>query len=131
METTSFDTANQYLRFGWKLINQHVVEATADKPAGVNYVLASVRTLDDTRSMVEVTDVAAANRYLELGWKLIDQYVTRVEPQDQRQESIHFVLVWQNEEPPPYPSADAAGEPADLFGDDLVARDEILPEDAV
>jgi len=25
METTCPDTANQYLRFGWKLINQYVV----------------------------------------------------------------------------------------------------------
>jgi len=76
METTSYETANQYLRFGWNLINQHVVEATADQPAMIKYVLASVRRLEDTRQVIVVTDPREANEYLSLGWKLIDKYVT-------------------------------------------------------
>ena len=29
LETTSQETANQYIRFGWKLINQHVTHDLA------------------------------------------------------------------------------------------------------
>ena len=74
METTIQDTANQYLRFGWSLINQYVVEATADTPATVTYVLASIRRLEDTRQVLLLTDHELVNRHLELGWKLIDKF---------------------------------------------------------
>ena len=67
METTSHETANQYLRFGWSLINQYVVEATADQPAAVTYVLASVRRLEDTRQLVTLTDGRGGQRIPELG----------------------------------------------------------------
>ena len=76
METTSHETANQYLRFGWNLINQYVVPATADSPATVTYVLASVRRLEDTRQVLVLNDPDAVNDYLDLGWKLIDKHVT-------------------------------------------------------
>jgi hypothetical protein len=105
METTCSDTANQYLRFGWKLINQYVVEATADAPAQVKYVLASVRHLDDTRQVMELTDAAAVNEHLALGWKLIDKHVTAAGDAVRRDETLHFILAWQSDSPPELPTA--------------------------
>jgi hypothetical protein len=105
METTCPDTANQYLRFGWKLINQYVVEATADTPAQVKYVLASVRRLDDTRQVLTLTDPDAVNVYLELGWKLIDKHVSASDDSPRRHEVLHFVLAWQSEEAPQHPGS--------------------------
>jgi len=63
METTCQETANQYLRFGWRLINQYVVEATPDTPAAVKYVLASIQRLEDTRLVVPLSDPAIVNQY--------------------------------------------------------------------
>lgn len=105
LETTSHETANQYLRFGWNLINQYVVEATEDQPAAVKYVLASVRRLEDTRRIVTLTDVQEVNEYLGMGWKLIDRHVTTSDSDGRRHETVHFVLAWQNEDPPPQPGA--------------------------
>lgn len=105
METTCPDTANQYLRFGWKLINQHVMEATADTPAMVKYVLASVRRLEDTRQVMTLTDPAAVNEYLELGWKLIDKHVTASTDPERRDETLHFIVAWQSDEVPVRPDA--------------------------
>ena len=105
METTSHETANQYLRFGWSLINQYVVEATVDQPAAVTYVLASVRRLEDTRQLVNLTDGQVVNEYLTLGWKLIDRHVTSDESADHRHESMNFVLAWQSEDPPLLPGS--------------------------
>jgi len=105
METTSHETANQYLRFGWSLINQYVVEATAEQPAAVTYVLASVRRLEDTRQLVALTDEQEVNEYLSLGWKLIDRHVTSDESAEIRNESINFVLAWQSEDPPLLPGS--------------------------
>ena len=68
-------TANQYLRFGWRLINHYVVDATADQPKMMKYVLASVSRLEDTREVAVVSDPAEVNEYLTLGWKLIDKRV--------------------------------------------------------
>src|ERR1051325_1294786 len=92
METSSYETANQYLRFGWKLINQHVAEPTADSPTRMIYVLASVRSLEDTRELLCLSDVDEVNAHLQLGWRLIDRYVTAAEPGGQRHEEIQFVL---------------------------------------
>ena len=83
METTSHDTANQYLRFGWSLINQYVVPATADSPATVKFVLASIRRLEDTRQVVVLTEAQAVNDYLALGWKMIDKFKTALDTTDQ------------------------------------------------
>jgi hypothetical protein len=105
METTSYETANQYIRFGWKLVNQHVVEATDEQPARMNYVLASLQTLQDTRRLTTLHDTPSVNAHLERGWKLIDQYVTSAKGRA-RQQTIHFVLAWQSEDPPVFPSAD-------------------------
>ncbi len=105
METTCPDTANQYLRFGWKLINQYVVEATADAPTMVKYVLASVRRLDDTRQVMMLSDAAAVNEYLELGWKLIDKHVTASSDPERRDETLHFIVAWQSDDPPQRPGA--------------------------
>ncbi len=102
METDNFETANQYLRFGWSLINQYSVEATAELPARVKFVLASVKKLEDTRQIAIVDDPAELNQYLNLGWKLVDKHVTCELP-DRRHETIHFVVAWQSEEPPLLP----------------------------
>jgi hypothetical protein len=105
METTSDETANQYLRFGWCLINQYLVPATADQPATVKYVLASVRRLEDTRHVMLLTDPRAVNGYLELGWKMIDKYVTGSDAPERRHETLHFVLAWQNDDSPLHPGS--------------------------
>jgi hypothetical protein len=105
METTSQDTANQYLRFGWRLINQYVIEATADAPATVTYVLASIRRLEDTRHVVPLTDPEQVNQYLELGWRLIDKYVTASTDPDRRDEILHYVVAWQTDDTPMWPGA--------------------------
>src|SRR5690349_19153047 len=91
METTCQETANQYLRFGWRLINQYVVEATPDSPAMMKYVLASIQRLEDTRLVVPLTDPAVVNQYLELGWRLIDKYVTASPDPDHRDERLHYI----------------------------------------
>lgn len=105
METANHETANQYLRFGWSLINQYVAEATADQPTTVKYVLASVRRLEDTRQVVVLTDPQAVNEHLALGWELIDKHVTAAPQSQGRDETLHFVLAWQSEDPPEQPGA--------------------------
>jgi hypothetical protein len=105
METTSQDTANQYLRFGWSLINQYVIEATADTPATVTYVLASIRRLEDTRQVVLLTDPHLVNQHLDLGWKLIDKFVTASSDPERRDEILHYVVGWQTDDPPMHPGA--------------------------
>jgi len=105
METTSPDTVNYYLRFGWKLVTQHTVPATEDSPEKTCYVLASIGGLEDTRRLLVLTDFAEANRYLELGWRLVEKFVTTDDDQ-RRQERIHFVLAWQRDEEPPTPTGD-------------------------
>jgi hypothetical protein len=103
METTCPETANQYLRFGWSLINQYVVEATPDTPAMVKFVLASVRRLEDTKQVITLTDPEAVNDHLDLGWKLIDKYVTASGDPERRDERLHFTLAWQTDEQPARP----------------------------
>ena len=103
METTCHETANQYLRFGWSLINQYVVEATDNQPRMVRYVLASVRRLEDTRQVLLLSDPDEVNDYLSVGWKLIHKHVTVSDSGDRRDESLYFALAWQSEEPPARP----------------------------
>ncbi len=103
METTSHDTANQYLRFGWSLINQYVIDATPDSPATVKYVLASIRRLEDTRQVITLTDPESVNEHLELGWKLIDKFVTSSANPDRRDEILYYILAWQTDDPPQRP----------------------------
>jgi hypothetical protein len=105
METSSHETANQYLRFGWSLINQYVVGATDDSPAMVKYVLASVRRLEDTRQVAVFIDPDEVNAHLSLGWKLIDKHVRSADPAEGRHETLHFVLAWQSDDPPARPGA--------------------------
>ncbi len=105
METTCHETANQYLRFGWTLLNQYVIEGTPDTPAMIKYVLASVRRLEDTRYVITLTDAEAVNAHLDLGWKLIDKYVVGSPDPERRDERLHFILAWQTDDPP-----DAPGE---------------------
>lgn len=123
METTSHDTANQYLRFGWNLINQYVVEPTGNEPRAVKYVLASVRRLEDTRQVMVLVDMNETNAYLELGWKLLDNYVTGSDSPDRRDETMHFVIGWLSEDPPQRPGEHAAPKavyhPGDLEVDDM------------
>jgi hypothetical protein len=113
METTDPDTVNQYLRFGWKLINQYVVQTRSDALPVVNYVLASVRTLEETKELVTLTDTDEVNAYLALGWRLLDKYVTG-EIEGPRHESLHFVLAWQQEETPVKPGSEASRVASDL-----------------
>jgi len=108
METTCQETANQYLRFGWRLINQYVVDATPDTPATVKYVLASIQRLEDTRLVVPLTDPAIVNQYLELGWRLIDKYVTASTDPDRRDELLHYIVAWQTDDPPMRPGESVA-----------------------
>ncbi len=105
METTSQEVANQYLRFGWNLINQYVVPATADSPAMVKYVLASIRRLEDTRQVAVLTDPAAVNEYLDLGWKLIEKFTTAGGTEERPIEVLNFVVAWQADEPPERPGS--------------------------
>lgn len=105
METTCPDTANQYLRFGWKLINQYVIDATADAPATVRYVLASVRRLEDTRQVITLSDAEAVNEHLLVGWTLIDKHISNAGDFERRDERLHFILAWQSDEEPLRPGA--------------------------
>jgi hypothetical protein len=107
METTDAETVNQYLRFGWKLINQHVVEATHDSPARIKYVLASVRRIEETKELLTLDDTSAVNEYLDLGWTLIDKFVTATATET-RDEAIHFIVAWQTEGEPIKPGSRAA-----------------------
>jgi|GEM_PF-1454617 len=121
LETTSAETANQYLRFGWKLINQHLIEATANEPSAVRFVLASMRSLEDTRQVLTLRNEDEVNLHLTLGWKLIDKYVTAAHDSDRRDETMCFVLAWQSEEEPVYPGA--LGNPR------VQAAVELIPDD--
>src|ERR1700682_2736495 len=107
LETTDPDTVNQYLRFGWKLISQYSLPATTDSPARVKYVLAAIRTIEETKELVTLDDTAAVNLYLALGWTLIDKFVTAADG-ERRDETIRFVVAWQGEGPPVMPGSPAA-----------------------
>jgi len=113
METTDAETVNQYLRFGWKLINQHVVEATVDSPARVKYILASVRRIEETKELLTLDDTIAVNEHLTLGWTLIDKFVTAAATES-RHEAIHFIVAWQGEGVPVMPGSPAARAAAAL-----------------
>ncbi len=113
METTDPDTVNQYLRFGWKLINQYVVQTRHDALPVVHFVLASVRTLEETKELVTLTDTDEVNAYLALGWRLVDKYVTGG-VDGPRHETIRFVLAWQSEDQPIKPGSEAARAVDDL-----------------
>ncbi len=107
METTCHDTANQYLRFGWRLINQYVVEATQERPSMVTYVLASIHRIEDTREVLVLVNPDEVNEHLALGWKMIDKHVTTAESSEMRHETMHFVLAWQSDDPPARPGSTA------------------------
>jgi hypothetical protein len=106
IETTSPDTVNQYLRFGWKLVNQYALEPREGIPARINFVLASFRALEDTRQVVTLEDTHEVNAHLKLGWRLIDKYVTQGSIDGPRHESVKFVLSWMTDEPPQVPGMD-------------------------
>lgn len=103
METTSPETANHYLRFGWKLINQYTVPATEDTPERVTYIMAAVSGLEDTRRILILSDGEEANDYLEIGWRLIEKFITSDQSVSHRQEKLHLVLAWQRDEVPALP----------------------------
>ncbi|MEX2112425.1 MAG: hypothetical protein WD845_04525 [Pirellulales bacterium] len=105
METTCHETANQYLRFGWSLINQYVVEAADGQPRMLRYVLASVRRLEDTRQIIALSETDDVNEYLRVGWKLVDKHVSVSDADAVRNETMHFILAWQSEDPPVHPGA--------------------------
>ena len=130
IETSSPDTANQYLRFGWKLINQYNIPATAEEPPKVSFVLASIRTLEDTRQLVRESDWELVNKYLELGWRLIDRYVAASKELEVRDETLYFVLAWQHEESPGYPDAQLVDGEESADGPDTLEIDVDLPGDS-
>ena len=120
IETTSPDTVNQYLRFGWKLVNQYVLEPRDGSPARVNYILATFRAIEDTRQVVTLEDVDQLNQYLDLGWRLIDKIVVQSNLEGPRHEQIRFVITWCNNEPPKVPGmGDVHHRPVDptMFDD--------------
>jgi hypothetical protein len=131
VETTSPETVNQYLRFGWKLVNQCVLEPRDGLPARVNYILASFRALEDTRQLVTLDDVQQVNQYLALGWRLIDKTVTQGNLEGPRHEQIQFVLAWTNDEPPRLPGmGDVQHRPVDpTIFDDLGDFSNLPPMD--
>jgi hypothetical protein len=57
-----------------------------------------------------VTDPALVNPYLDLGWKLIDKYVSASADPERRDEKLHFILAWQSEEPPARPAETIVAE---------------------
>jgi hypothetical protein len=71
----------------------------------VNYVLASVRRLEDTRAVMDLTDPDEVNQYLNLGWKLIDKRVAACDSPERRNEVLHYVLAWQSDEVPARPGS--------------------------
>jgi hypothetical protein len=123
METTCHETANQYLRFGWSLINQYVVEAADGQPRMLKYVLASVRRLEDTRQVITLSDADDVNEYLRVGWRLIDKHVTATDSDAVRNEAIRFVLAWQSDDLPVHPGepeeSSTSYEPTSDFEDQL------------
>lgn len=103
METTSHEEVNQYIRFGWKLLSQRVIPGTDESPPETRFVLASIQTLEDTRFLVHTSSWDEANEYLRCGWRLIEKFVTSAD-QEQRSETLHFVLAWQLDYEPTYPA---------------------------
>jgi hypothetical protein len=89
----------------------------------VKYVLASVRRLEDTRQVLALTNMADVNAHLDLGWKLLDKYVTASESPERRDETMHFVVGWQSEDSPQRPDSprptQEAFSPADTLDDGL------------
>jgi hypothetical protein len=108
LETTNWETANEYLRFGWKLINQRRIPATPEQPEMVSYVLGSFRVISDTRQLVVLEDVELVNQYLQLGWRLIDEYLTQAADSERRHETPHYVLAWQQDDVPMKPGQTSA-----------------------
>ena len=49
-----------------------------------------------------------------LGWKLIDKHVTAAQTGEQRDETLHFVLAWQSEDPPARPGMTTERWPEEL-----------------
>ncbi len=126
VETTDAETVNQYLRFGWKLLNQHVIEATVDTPARIKYVLASIRRIEETKEVLTLRDTPSVNEYLNLGWTLIDKVVT-AEATERRNESIHFIVAWQTEGTPVKPGTQAA-QAVTLLQEHLSGEIELEPK---
>jgi hypothetical protein len=122
LETTSWETANEYMRFGWKLINQRLIPATPDQPEMVSYVLGSFRALSDTRELVTLEDVDLVNQYLSVGWKLIDEYLTQAIDSERRHETLHYVLAWQQDGLPLKPGQTSAPAIVD-DGDEIEVGD--------
>lgn len=129
IETTNPETVNQYLRFGWKLVNQYTLEPRDGMPARINFVLASFRSLEDTRQVIALESTEQVNQHLQLGWRLIDKIVTQGNVEGPRHESIQFVLAWMIDEPPQTPGMDdirqAVSDPA-MF-DDLGEFSQLAP----
>lgn len=104
METASHEEVNQYIRFGWKLLSQRVIPGSDETPPETRFVLASIRTLEDTRFLARTSQWEEANEYLQCGWRLIEKFVTTADRDDQRYETLHFVLAWQLDYEPTYPA---------------------------
>jgi hypothetical protein len=65
---------------------------------------ASVRSLEDTKQVITLTEPDQVNEYLQAGWTLIGEYVTS-SSRNRREETVHFVLAWQSPEEPGHPDA--------------------------
>jgi hypothetical protein len=107
METFSPEEVNYYLRYGWRLLSEHVIPATEYEPPKTKFVMAYISTIEETKQIVKLTDLEQVNTYLQLGWKLIDKIVTSDHDEPRRSETIHFVLAWQLYGDPALPVDDA------------------------
>ena len=57
-------------------------------------------TIENTKIVVEVRNTTEVNKYLQLGWVLINQYVIDVGELGQPSQQPRFILAWQNSEAP-------------------------------
>jgi hypothetical protein len=86
-------------------------------------VLAYLHSLEDTRQLLTLGDTDAVNAHLKLGWRLIEKFVCQSGSSTTREESVRFVLAWQSEDPPQFPSDDPVAELENslrAISDDLV-----------
>ncbi len=58
----------------------------------------SKKTLFDIKQVQETSSQSEANRFLELGWTLIDTYTTSLD--DQPYKSMVYVLGWVSDDKP-------------------------------
>jgi len=62
--------------------------------------------LTKVKEVVDTIDNEQANKYLNLGWTIINTFVTIDGESDEANQTLHYVLAWaQDEEEPKYPTS--------------------------